>query len=142
MNTDIKTRVNFKVEKIIAIEETDDKVKEPLQDTPVNKTPSKNYNAVFSKNEVDTNALALNKVTPVYPRRAHRRNITGIVVINCIISKEGKITNPVIAEAKPKGYFESSCLDVLDKIRYKPATVDGKAVAQRMELTFDFGLGK
>ena len=62
------------------------------------------------------------------------------IIINCIISKEGKITNAVIAKASPKGYFESACLDILEKIRYKPATVDGKPVAQRMELTFDFGL--
>ena len=142
LNNAVRPQLHFKVEKIVAIQKPVDKPQKVIPLTPVNTPPAKNYNAVFSKNDVDTNAQALNKVKPVYPRRAHRRNISGSIIINCIISKEGKITNPEIAKATPKGYFESACLDILEKIRYKPATVDGKPVAQRMELTFDFGLSK
>lgn len=139
VNTVMNPQLNFKVEKIQAIQESDNKPK-PVQKVAPVSAPSKNYNAIFSENEVDTDAQLLNRAKPVYPRRALRRKIAGYVVIQCIITKQGKISNPVIVNATPKGYFEESCLEAIEDVLYKPATLDGKPVAQRMELTFDFGI--
>ncbi|MCM8526559.1 MAG: TonB family protein [Lentisphaeraceae bacterium] len=132
--------LNFKVEKIQAVQEVVKKPTPVKKAPPVSTPPSKNYNAIFSEHEVDTDAQIIKRAKPVYPRRALRRKVAGYVVIQCVITKEGRIANPIIVKATPKGYFEESCLDAIENVLYKPATLDGKPVAQRMELTFDFGI--
>lgn len=136
MNTDI----NFNVEKISVIDVAPKKPVVVKETPPVKALPARDYNAVFSDREVDSDATLLKRIDPVYPRTALRRNITGSVIISCVISKEGIITNPRIVRATPKGYFEDNCMEILDRMKYKPAMVDGRPVAQRMELTFDFGI--
>ena len=142
VNLKLNTKTDFKVEKIRLIDNTPKKPVEAKKAAPVKKLPSKDYNAVFSKSDVDSDATVISRVNPVYPRRALRRNISGSVIIDCVISKEGKIINPKVIRATPKGFFEESCLNILDKMKYKPAMLDGHPVAQRMELTFDFGIEK
>ena len=141
IDSNVNTNLNFKVEKIQAIRQVSQKPVQVKKAAPVYTPPAPDYNAVFSENEVDQDATLLKKGNLVYPRRALRRRIgNGKVVIKCVISKEGRITRPEIYSASPKGYFEQACLDILDQYLYKPALVNGRPVAQRMEITFDFEL--
>ncbi len=142
INSKLNTSVNFNVEKIQVIDTKPEKPVEVKKVTPVKAPPSKNYNAIFSKHEVDSDAEVIKRIDPDYPRSALRRGISGFVVINCIITKEGNIIQPIVIKSTPKGYFEENCLKVLDKMKYKPAMLDGRPVAQKMELTFDFGIQK
>jgi len=142
IDTNLTTNLNFKVEKIQAIKQVAKKPIEVQEAPPVVAPPTTDYNAIFSQNEVDQDATVIRKGTVVFPRKALRRRIGGKVIIKCIISKQGKIVNPQIYLATPKGYFEEACLDALDKFLYKPAMINGKPVAQRMELTFDLMLKK
>lgn len=138
----VNTNVNFNVEKIRVIDNAPKKPVVVKETPPVKAPPARDYNAVFSKREVDSDATLLKRIDPVYPRRALRRNITGSVIISCIITKDGNVINPRVVRSTPKGYFEENCLDILDRMKYKPAMIDGRPVAQRMELTFDFGIQK
>ena len=106
------------------------------------KTPSLNYNSIFSESQVDEKAVRIKYRQPKYPTRARRRNISGKVVIDCVITKDGKVANARVTKAYPKGYFESACMSVLDRLEYKPAMKNGRKVMQRTILTFDFGLQK
>lgn len=139
INHTLNTSVDFNVEKIQVIDTKAEKPVEVKTVTPVKAPPAKNYNATFSKDEVDSDAQVINQIDPDYPRSALRRGIKGFVVIKCIVTKEGNIIQAVVTKAKPVGIFEKNCLEVLDKMKYKPAMLDGRPVAQRMELTFEFG---
>ena len=74
--------------------------------------------------------------------RARRRNLSGKVTIDCVIDTQGRVTQARIMSATPKGYFENSCLNILDRLKYEPAKKDGRSVKQRTILTFQFGLQK
>ena len=139
IDLNIKPNTNFKIEKIQAVREVAEKSKAVEKPAPVNK-PQRDYNAIYSEHEVDQDAQVVRRINPVYPRRALSRKITGRVIITCVISKEGRVLNPVISHSNPKGYFEESCLATIKKLRYKPAMLDGKPVAQRMEISYTFGL--
>ncbi|MCM8536767.1 MAG: energy transducer TonB [Lentisphaeraceae bacterium] len=104
--------------------------------------PSKlsHANKTFHEYQVDQTARRTSNKSPKYPLIAKRRGISGKVVIDCIVSTVGKVTNYTIVESRPKGVFEKNCLAVLDDLRYKPAMKDGQFVAQRTLLTFEFGI--
>ncbi|MCM8532111.1 MAG: TonB family protein [Lentisphaeraceae bacterium] len=142
VDSDFKADLDFEVETIVAVA-----AKSPVK--TVSKTPpvkivrpSTNYESVFSENQVDEKAQRVRYIPPIYPTRARRRNITGKVVIDCVIDTQGKVTNAKITKSFPNGYFEKSCLNVLPKLTYKPAKKNGRAVKQRTILTFEFGLQK
>lgn len=92
----------------------------------------------FNAEEVDRQARKITGKTPVYPYRARRRNITGQVVIACVIDKYGQVTNPIVVKASPEGIFEASCLEAIKGFVYKPAVKNGTAVKQRLEVIFNF----
>ena len=142
IDTNLITDLNFKVEKIQAIQQVSQKPVTLTKAVPIQKVPEQDYNAIFAEHEVDQDATIIKKGNAIFPRQALRRRISGKVIIKCVISKEGKIINPVIYSASPKGYFESACMNVLDQYLYKPASIKGRPVAQRMELTFEFELKK
>ncbi|MCM8533367.1 MAG: TonB family protein, partial [Lentisphaeraceae bacterium] len=104
--------------------------------------PSKpsHTNKTFHEHQVDQTARRTSNKSPKYPLIAKRRGISGKVVIDCVVTKLGKVTNYKVVESRPKGIFEKSCLAVLEDLRYKPAMKDGQYVAQRTLLTFEFGI--
>ena len=97
-------------------------------------------NKIFHEHQVDERAKRTSNKAPRYPLIAKRRGISGKVVIDCIVTITGEVTNYKIVESQPKGIFEKSCLAVLSDLRYKPAMKSGRFVAQRTLLTFEFGI--
>ena len=69
------------------------------------------------------------KVAPVYPLAAKQAGIEGSVLVEFTVSSEGLVTDPVIVEASPEGYFEEATLASLAFYRYKPQLEEGQPVA-------------
>ncbi|MCH2205046.1 MAG: energy transducer TonB [Lentisphaerales bacterium] len=143
VDNNFKRDFDFDVEKIVAVA-----AKAPPSTTIIKSAPVKivksltNYNTIFAEGQVDEKARRTKYVPPSYPMRARRRNLSGKVTIDCVIDKQGKVTQARVMSATPKGYFENSCLSILDRLKYEPAKKDGRAVKQRTILTFQFGLQK
>ena len=71
------------------------------------------------------------KPEPEYPTRAAQRGITGYVIVQFDVTKEGTVENPVVVEAKPPGIFDRSALRAAVKFKYKPKILNGQAVRVR-----------
>jgi protein TonB len=88
----------------------------------------------------DMDTVPLVRVNPRYPPRAQSRGIEGWVQLEFTITPQGTVTDVKIIDADPKGYFERSAKRAVQKYKYKPKVVDGKAVARpgiQLVLSFD-----
>lgn len=75
----------------------------------------------------DGEYLPIVKVAPIYPRRALSRGIEGYVIVEFVVSKNGRVKSPVVIEAKPEGIFDQAAKDAALKFKYKPRVIDGQA---------------
>lgn len=76
----------------------------------------------------DGDALPVVKVTPVYPTRAAERGIEGHVLVEFTIDKLGRVVDVSIVDADPRGVFDRAALKAVERFRYKPRVVNGKAI--------------
>lgn len=75
----------------------------------------------------DGEYLPIVKVAPNYPRSAQRRCLEGHVIVSFTVTKNGSVRDPVVVSSTSK-LFENSAKKAALKFKYKPRTVDGKAV--------------
>ena len=87
----------------------------------------------------DGRQLPIIKVKPVYPRRALSGGLTGWVVVEFTVTKQGTVAAPRVVdhcatnvsstaescEASPNPVFDQSAINAVLKFRYKPRIVDG-----------------
>ena len=77
----------------------------------------------------DAEYLPIVKVAAVYPRRAQQRGIEGWVIVEYTVTKQGTTKNIRVIDSEPKSkIFHRSAIKAAAKYKYKPRTVDGKAV--------------
>jgi TonB family protein len=89
--------------------------------------------------EVDTKVRLLSKPEPNYTESARRYEITGTVVLKVIFSGTGQITNIRIVTGLPYGLTERA-IAAARKIKFVPATKDGRYVSMWMQLEYNFNL--
>lgn len=86
---------------------------------------------------MDSDLVPLQRIPPTYPAEARRGGINGYVLIDVTVNPDGSVRKARVVEAKPKGLFEAAAVTAVQKWRFKPKTVDGKAVefhgVQRIE---------
>jgi TonB family protein len=84
------------------------------------------------------------RVSMRYPRRAFETETFGRVVVSFSLTEEGKVKSTRVLCAAPAGFgFEDSTIEAVEKWRYAPATLNGKAVdidGLIIEINFDQGL--
>ena len=74
-------------------------------------------------------SLPIVKVAPVYPEEAIAEGIEGHVLLEFTVTEQGGVRDPVVVEADPPGTFDKAAVAAVEKFKYKPKVVDGKAVA-------------
>jgi protein TonB len=88
----------------------------------------------------DMDTVPLVRVAPRYPPRAQSRGIEGWVQLEFTITPQGTVTDVKIIDAEPRGYFERSAKRAVQKYKYKPKVMDGKAVSRpgiQLVISFD-----
>ena len=78
----------------------------------------------------------ISRKNAVYPDAAKQDRIEGQVIIEVVVDKEGKATNPRVIT--PPSLFDYSALDAAVTYRYKPAMKNGKPVSVTMNLIMVF----
>ena len=68
------------------------------------------------------------KTSPVYPRRAVKRQIEGYVELEFTVTKAGKIENLAIVDAKPKRVFDRSAMRAAQHYEFEPCMENGDFV--------------
>jgi periplasmic protein TonB len=76
-------------------------------------------------------------VAPEYPGEMQREGISGVVTVRCTIDEHGGVTDAVVVKSSA-GVFEKPAMDALSKWKFKPATLDGKAIATKAIIPIRF----
>jgi TonB family protein len=81
----------------------------------------------------------LTRMEPHYPERAKVAGISGIVILEVLISERGEVDDVKILKPLPEGLAEAA-VDAVRQWRFEPGTIDGKPVPVAFNLTIQFRL--
>jgi len=76
---------------------------------------------------------------PLYPEAARRARIQGVVVLECVIGKDGTVKTVKVLRGLPLGLTESAS-DAVKKWKFEPSTLNEKPVEVLYILTVRFNL--
>ncbi len=93
-----------------------------------------------SKPVIDTNVVPTLRIPPVYPARALRSGIEGVVTVEFTIATDGSVKDAVIVKAKPPKIFDKAVLKSIAKWKFNPDMVNGVAVEKRARQDVKFKL--
>jgi len=94
---------------------------------------------IFPGKDVDTKARLISKPEPSYTDAARNHQITGTVILKALFASSGKVTNIRVAQGLPDGLTERA-IKAARKIKFIPATKEGKYVSMWMQLEYNFNL--
>ena len=94
---------------------------------------------IYLGKDVDTKVRLIKKPEPVYSERARGEQVTGTVILKCVFAADGTVSNIRVVSGLPFGLTEKA-IEAARKIRFVPATKDGKNVSMWMQLEYNFNL--
>ena len=97
------------------------------------------YSRIFTGKEVTSKARLISKPEPQYTEEARKNQITGTVVLKCVFSSNGTVTNIRTVSGLPNGLTERA-IAAARQIKFVPATKDGHQVSMWMQLEYNFNL--
>jgi TonB family protein len=103
------------------------------------KHPLEQPSVPYSKSETMTPPKLVRRVEPYYPYAARLARVTGIVIFQCMIDKQGNVRDVVIKRPLP-GTMCYAAMEALREWKFTPATADGKPVDVLYNVTFNFKL--
>lgn len=77
---------------------------------------------------MDGEYLPIVKPSPIYPRRALERGVSGWVIVEFTVTELGQTENPIVIQEEPKGYFGRAAVNAAKKFKYKPKVVNGEPI--------------
>jgi protein TonB len=83
--------------------------------------------------------VAIDRIEPKYTDSAKKARVTGVVVIEAIISKSGRVENVRVIKGLPLGLADEA-EKAVQRWRFKPGTLGGQPVATIFNLTVTFKL--
>lgn len=78
----------------------------------------------------------LKTVPPTYPSIARIRRLSGSVVVQVTVGKDGKVHNPQFVSGQP--VFRDAAFDAVKQWKFKPALLNGQPIDQTTEIKMDF----
>ena len=93
----------------------------------------------FDAEKVDERAVILEQPPAEYPEDARRRGARGKVVLKVALSSFGYVSVISVEERLPHGLTEKA-VAAARLIKFKPATLKGRAVSQLATVEYSFGL--
>ena len=85
-----------------------------------------------------SNGLLVSSVDPLYPPDANRTHVTGTVVLQALIGKDGHIEK--LRPISGPDELMSAAIAAVKQWVYRPFVIQGKAVEVDTQLTFNFKL--
>jgi TonB family protein len=82
----------------------------------------------------------LNKVIPVYPDEAKKARIQGIVVLDAMIGKDGKVENLRVVSGPNQ--LQQSALDAVRQWTYRPYLLNGDPIEVKTTVNVAYSLAK
>lgn len=94
----------------------------------------------YKQSEVSTKAVILAKPEPGFTKNAKDNGTTGRVRLRAVLAADGHVRHIAVVEGLPDGLTEL-CVEAARKIRFTPATLDGRRVSQYVVLEYNFIIG-
>ena len=85
-------------------------------------------NMVMSEDSVDVAPTPSERSAMQYPKKARQAGISGYVLMNLLINKEGSLEKVKILESQPANVFDDVASNGVKTWRFKPAQYKGEAV--------------
>ena len=82
----------------------------------------------------------LSTPTPTYPDTARADKAQGLVIMDCVIDEQGRVTQADIIQSSGREDFDKSARDTVRTWSFQPATLKGKPLAVTYTLTVNFQL--
>lgn len=95
---------------------------------------------IYGIGDIDSPLTVLVRIPPVYPIRAQRRGIEGVVTVRFIVNENGLVEDVRIVKADPENVFEKSVIQCVSSWRFNPGTVEGMPVKTMAETIIRFNL--
>jgi TonB family protein len=92
---------------------------------------------VYISKDVDIKAKFLSQPDINFPPDGS--GTRGIVILQCIFTSRGTVTNIKVIQGLPNGLTEKA-IEAAKKIKFVPATKDGKPVSMWMQLEYNFNM--
>lgn len=96
---------------------------------------------VYSSKEVTSKAVILSKPEPPYTEKAREKNISGRVLLRAVLAADGTVRRITVINSLPQGLTEIA-IAAAQKIKFKPATVNGVPVSQLIILEYNFTVAR
>ncbi|HKP36795.1 MAG TPA: TonB family protein [Pyrinomonadaceae bacterium] len=94
---------------------------------------------IFRSADVTTRAKVLRKPEPSYTEEARNAGVEGTVVMRAVFASDGKVKHILVLTSLPYGLTEAA-VEASRRIKFIPATKDGKPVSMWMQLEYNFSL--
>ncbi|SRR5216684_2031114 len=83
--------------------------------------------------------VAINRAKPDYTDAARKGRVTGVVVVEAIVNKQGEVEQVKVLKGLPLGLSEQA-VEAVKKWRFHPGTLNGQPVEVIFDLTVNFTL--
>ena len=83
--------------------------------------------------------VAINRAKPDYTDAARKAHITGVVIVEAIVNKQGQVEQAKVLKGLPMGLSEQA-IEAVKKWRFHPGTLNGEPVEVIFNLTVNFTL--
>lgn len=93
---------------------------------------------VFNMSDLDRKPQLVNRIQPVYPHEARRKEINGKVILRFVVDRDGNVRNVRVVRAEPEGLFEENAREAVRKWRFKPGYFSGEPVNTRVTVPITF----
>lgn len=106
---------------------------------PAARTPSPSTAATPKAATVFRPPVVVERVEPVYSRKARKKDERGTIVINVLVGEDGRIARVVVDRGIPGSELEAAAMNAVVRWKFEPATEGGKPVKAwtKAEFVFD-----
>lgn len=99
--------------------------------------------AILMPDQVEKTAALRSSVRPVYPEVLRAAGVGGRVVVRFVVDTMGLVEHEsVVVREASHARFENAVRDVLPRMRFTPALLDGKPVRMLVEMPFEFSIAR
>jgi TonB family protein len=92
---------------------------------------------IYALDSVTTKAQIISKPEPLYTEQARRGGISGTVRLRMVLSFDGKVRHILVLRGLEGGLTEMA-VEAARKIKFTPATRDGRPVSQVVTIEYNF----
>lgn len=95
--------------------------------------------AIYTAKELTTKAIIKDRPEPPYTERARQNQVTGTVRVRMVLAADGIVKYVAAVSRLPDGLTEQA-LRAARKIKFIPATKDGRPVSQYVTIDYNFNI--